>query len=322
MKPASSTPVAVIFDFDGTLASSREAAWAAFQRVDKQLGLGIGSAEAFYDLFADSFHAALARACGDELAAEAWKQYATILEAEYAPQLVPGMAEVVRDLAQESPLAVMSANTIAVIRRALEDAGVATCFGQAFCGEKLSKRDALKRFLADPGSACRRGCGDAYEETCSAAPERHRTVLITDTTGDIHQARMVGVHTIGVSWGMHAPAALLGAGAETVVVWPQEIPAAVGRLPASVPDAVNAAREAADRRRAIFRHGRGEADDSRWPSIDKRRATRAHHLAGSIAPLMRSSGGVVRGARAKTDAQPSTRLVEEWVAAVESEVAV
>ena len=29
---------------------------------------------------------------GDELAAEAWKQYATILEAEYAPQLVPGMA--------------------------------------------------------------------------------------------------------------------------------------------------------------------------------------------------------------------------------------
>jgi hypothetical protein len=37
---------------------------------------------------------------------------------------------------------------------------------------------------------------------------------------------------------------------------------------------------------------------------------------------MRSSGGVVRGARAKTDAQPSTRLVEEWVAAVESEVAV
>jgi phosphoglycolate phosphatase len=132
--PPPFTAVAVIFDFDGTLANSRDAAWAAFQRVDTQLGLGIGSAEAFYDLFADSFHAALARACGEELAAKAWKEYSAILESEYSPQLVPGMAGVVRDLAQESPLAVMSANTIAVVRRALEDAGIATCFGQAFCG--------------------------------------------------------------------------------------------------------------------------------------------------------------------------------------------
>jgi phosphoglycolate phosphatase len=320
--PPSSVPVAVIFDFDGTLANSRDAAWAAFQRVDRQLGLGIATAEAFYDLFVDSFHVALARACGEELAAKAWKRYAAILEAEYSPQLVPGMAGVVRDLAQESPLAVMSANTIAVVRRALEEAGVATCFGQAFCGEKLSKSEALKRFLADPGSACKRGCADAYEETCSAAPELHRTVLITDTTGDIQQARTVGVHTIGVSWGMHDTAALLGAGAETVVVWPQEIPAAVGRLPGAALDAVQAACEAADRRRATVRHGGGESTRSRWPSSDKRRVTTGYHLAGSIAPLMRSAGGDAGAGRAKTDAEPSRQVDEEWVMAVESEVAV
>lgn len=322
----SATPVAVIFDFDGTLANSREAAWSAFQRVDQEFGLGIESAEAFYALFADSFHAALARRCGDALAARAWERYSAILEAEYFPQLVPGMAAVIRDLARESPLAVMSANTITVVRRALEQAGVATCFGQAFCGDKLNKRDALSRFLADPGSVCKRDCGDAYEEVCAAAgPKVHRTVLVTDTTGDIREARSVGVQAIGVAWGMHGTEALLTAGAAAVVIWPQEIPAAVRSFPAIHHGALQVAREAASRRRTRARRRQLEdfvvrsAGSPRGAASPRVMHTTSRGFATSVAPLLWSHSRGMQDNPNGREARRWNQQCEGWVMAVEAE---
>ncbi|WP_305098150.1 HAD-IA family hydrolase [Croceibacterium aestuarii] len=42
------------------------------------------------------------------------------------------------------------------------------------------------------------------------------TVMIGDTTYDIEMARAAGVRALGVSWGYHAPAELVAAGAEAV----------------------------------------------------------------------------------------------------------
>jgi phosphoglycolate phosphatase len=44
-----------------------------------------------------------------------------------------------------------------------------------------------------------------------------RAVMIGDTTYDIDMARAAGVAAIGVSWGHHAPAALLASGAHSVI---------------------------------------------------------------------------------------------------------
>ena len=48
-------------------------------------------------------------------------------------------------------------------------------------------------------------------------------MLITDTVGDVREGRSCGVRVIGVAWGMHGVDALRQAGAETVVMWPQEL---------------------------------------------------------------------------------------------------
>jgi len=48
-------------------------------------------------------------------------------------------------------------------------------------------------------------------------------VMIGDTQFDMQMAASTGVRAIGVSWGYHAPAELLAAGAERVVTTPAEL---------------------------------------------------------------------------------------------------
>jgi phosphoglycolate phosphatase len=50
-------------------------------------------------------------------------------------------------------------------------------------------------------------------------------VLVTDTAGDVRDARETGIRVVGVAWGMHSVDELLDAGAEFVALWPQEITA-------------------------------------------------------------------------------------------------
>ena len=43
------------------------------------------------------------------------------------------------------------------------------------------------------------------------------TVMVGDTTFDMAMARAAGVRAVGVSWGYHPVAALIEAGAETII---------------------------------------------------------------------------------------------------------
>jgi len=53
--------------------------------------------------------------------------------------------------------------------------------------------------------------------------QAQEVVLVTDTVGDVAEAREAGVRAIGVTWGMHTEKQLLDAGAERVALWPQEL---------------------------------------------------------------------------------------------------
>ena len=72
------------------------------------------------------------------------------LDADYAPDFVPGIVDVVRALAGNCSLAVVSSNSTATIRRLLTRAGVAHCFSHVFGGDvEPDKRAVVRRFLAD-----------------------------------------------------------------------------------------------------------------------------------------------------------------------------
>ncbi len=87
------------------------------------------------------------------------------LEADYEPDFVPGMVDVVRALAANCSLAVVSSNTTATIRRLLTRAGIAHCFSHVFGGDvEPDKRAVVRRFLADRSYLINRDCSPAYRE--------------------------------------------------------------------------------------------------------------------------------------------------------------
>jgi phosphoglycolate phosphatase len=223
----------VVFDMDGTLVQTRAASWDVFQDTARKFELPIRSAEEFFELFKGNFFAGLSALCPDPALQTAVREhFLQGLRERYAPRFVPGMRDVVKTLAARYPLAVMSSNAMTAIRRILEEEDLAACFAHVFSGEVGASKEAhLRQIQAEPSYGNARHCSLSYaEDDQTPAGE---VVLVTDTVGDVREACRCGVRVIGVAWGMHGCDALREAGAETVVMWPQELLALL--LPASEP---------------------------------------------------------------------------------------
>jgi phosphoglycolate phosphatase len=216
---------AILFDFDGTLVDARESAWELFAETNSQFGLGVDTREAFFLIFKGNFYEAFDRLCPDQdKAAAAKDHFMSLLRLRYEPRLIPGIVDIVRALSPSYTLAVVSTNTMAVIRRSLESAGIATCFSHVFSGDvEQSKTESIRRFLADQSYGSLRQCSPSYVDSNRAELGPDNVYLVTDTVGDIAEACRVGIRVIGVAWGMHGQQNLLDAGAERVALWPQEL---------------------------------------------------------------------------------------------------
>jgi phosphoglycolate phosphatase len=219
---------AVIFDLDGTLVQTRVASWEIFKRIDERFGLGVDRPEKYFQLFNGNVFRSIRKLCRDDAHAEQVNTaFLELLRTDYTPPLVPGMAEVVRRLATDCTLAVMSSNAMAVLRRVLVANDLAFCFAHVFGGDVApDKKTAMRSFLADAGNGYGRRCAADYDEASTRRDaDPASTVLVTDTAGDVKDALAVGIRAVGVAWGMHSVAELTAAGAEFVALWPQEIAA-------------------------------------------------------------------------------------------------
>jgi phosphoglycolate phosphatase len=219
---------AVLFDLDGTLVQTRAASWEVFRPISEQFGLGVAEQEQYFDLFRGNLFASIRALCRDDAHAEEVKSaFLTRLREDYTPPMVPGMVAVVRRLAAECTLAVMSSNAMQVLRRVLVEGDLAFCFAHVFGGDVMpDKRAAIRAFLADTGSGFGRRCAADYDETGRRTdPDPATTVLVTDTAGDVRDALEAGIRVVGVAWGMHSVEELTAAGAEFVALWPQEVAA-------------------------------------------------------------------------------------------------
>lgn len=219
---------AVVFDLDGTLVQTRVASWDIFSRISDRFGLGIDDPEQYFALFRGNVFSSIEKLCRDAShATEVKSAFLELLRDEYNPPMVPGMVDVVRRLAGDCTLAVMSSNAMAVLRRVLVTNELAFCFAHVFGGDVApDKRAAIRAFLADSGSGFGRRCAADYDEAGGRHdPGPASTVLVTDTAGDVRDALDAGIRVVGVAWGMHSVDELTDAGAEFVALWPQEVSA-------------------------------------------------------------------------------------------------
>ncbi|MGI4758216.1 MAG: HAD family hydrolase [Janthinobacterium lividum] len=216
---------AVLFDLDGTLVRTREAAWEVFAETNLEFSLGVSDRKQFYDLFHGNVFDTLSRLCSDEHTAQtAVDHFFSLLRTKYHPLMVPGMSEVVRALAPGCVLGIVSSNALETIRKVTDAAGLSTCIAHVFAGDVVpDKRVAIRKFLEDSDYAALRAVSGAYEEKISRKFDPSEVIFITDTTGDVRHARECGIRAIGVIWGFHEAAELLEAGAEAIAIWPQEI---------------------------------------------------------------------------------------------------
>ena len=219
---------ALLFDLDGTLVQTRDSSWRVFQETNREFKLGVESPAAFFQLFEENFFDALdalARKRGVADPSQVGKHFQQKLRSDYLPEVVPGISAIVRQLASSYTLMIVSSNTMESVRRVLEENNLASCFAHVFSGEFAKRKmDAIGHVLGDPTYACGRQCLPYYNE--SATPHKHaldEVMLITDTVGDIEEARRAGIRTCGVAWGMHSADRLKAAGAEFVCVWPEEL---------------------------------------------------------------------------------------------------
>lgn len=223
---------ALLFDLDGTLVLARRASWVVFRETNEHFGLGVDTAEDFFDLFNANFYESLdhlATTAGSDPAAVRL-HFQDLLRRDYAPQLVPGAPEIIRQLASHYMLALISGNAMEAIRRVLLNEGLATCFAHVFAGDvHPNKQAAIEQFLADPSAFCGRSCRPDFDEDLGASTLLPQEVmLITDTVGDVEEALRCGIRVGAVAWGMHTAEDLEKAGAEFVCVWPEELVAYLG----------------------------------------------------------------------------------------------
>ena len=212
----------VLFDLDGTLVDTRDAAWAIFSETNRAFELGVDTLEKFLQLSESNIFLAIANCCDSPARAEVViDHYMGNIRRRYNPPFIPGMIEVIKKLSDEVEMAILSSNMLEVIRRILSAGGVASCFPHILAGDdEPSKALAIERYLKvgtdHRGSTTVRTVKDPQWRAEEAA-------LVTDTVGDVGEGRASGLRVCGVSWGMHTADQLRNAGAEYVADTPLEL---------------------------------------------------------------------------------------------------
>lgn len=211
----------VLFDFDGVIADSYGVAWDTAQTLCKHItqdeyrAAFEGNVHERHDMLMVKSHGP---ECHHNLD---WFSVFTPAFEERA-RLFSGMSEVVETLSHTYILIIVSSTLTSPIQGFLEKHHIGRYFSEVMGADvHTSKHEKIKMVF------------DKYGVT---APE---CVFITDTLGDMHEARAAGVGAIGVSWGFHPRATLEKGEPYRIVERPEDISPAISDFFQSMSDLQN-----------------------------------------------------------------------------------
>lgn len=206
----------IIFDFDGTLADSRNLIVEAHRQVFTQFALPVPAPQASLALIGRSLELVLAELAGPDapIAAMTAAYQPVVKELRENPAFADtpfaGAHELLRDLAARSDrrLGIATGHIASAIKPALATYD----WRDWFCTVQSADKAPSK---PHPGMILQ-----ALDEAGIAASD---AVMVGDTAFDMEMARAAGVAAIGVGWGYHTRDRLVAAGADAVAATMAEL---------------------------------------------------------------------------------------------------
>jgi phosphoglycolate phosphatase len=197
----------VLFDFDGVIADSFQVGFEVYKSVYPDLTVA-EFREAFDGNIHDWKEAMAKRNARKRDGVDSISEYSRHMNG--AVHIVPGMREVVINLEKEYSLAVISSTLSHAISEFLAAHDLSGHF-EWIMGSDVhwSKTQKVKMVF------------DKYEVAADDC------IFVTDTLGDIREARGADVDSIAVTWGFQTPDTLREGNPFRLVEAPKEIPVAV-----------------------------------------------------------------------------------------------
>jgi len=196
----------LIFDFDGVIVDSLEPIWKYIKNLCQQkYHFHLASKKEFLSLFDGNFYTKLVDlGFPEENIKNLIKDFSEGLAIIYpSTNIFPGVTEVLKNLSHQNEMFVISSSISNLIEKRLKQSNI-NCFNDVIGADKeLSKRikiDELKK--NNQGS---------------------ELFLVSDTVGDILEAKESGILTIAVTWGYHSKEHLEGALPSFTIDKPEQI---------------------------------------------------------------------------------------------------
>jgi phosphoglycolate phosphatase len=207
----------IIFDFDGVLADTLHDLIQFGQEVCDELGIKhVVTKEDLSNLETMSF-ASFGRACEvpeqlvDEFVQRCLKRFA---EKKSPPAIFNGLSTIVRKLAMNNTLAIVTTNSSQNVNAFLIEHGLDKCI-QAVYGIDVPGSKAQKISIA--------------QNRFSADIKRESVFMVGDSLSDINAAKEVFVTSVAVTWGHQSVEHLLRGDPDYVVHFPHDLIEVIGK---------------------------------------------------------------------------------------------
>lgn len=186
----------IIFDFDGTLANSKQCSIVATQKAFKDLKLNIPSVEIIEHYMGIPIEVSFKKMAGRDLSEDLFVRLLQTFRSHYKGlentllEVFPYIPEILKQMVDgEKLLFVVSSKKTDVLKRNLESLGINKFFKDIIGSDKVSHYkphpDGILKII------------DLYELN------KAETVMIGDAIFDLQMAKAAGVSSCGVTWGSH-----------------------------------------------------------------------------------------------------------------------
>ncbi len=177
----------LLFDFDGVIADSFEPVAKVVITISQQYNLPIKKQDDVRDLFKVNFYESVKRLGLSNESINSFMNDKLWDSVIHTTKAVRGMEKLIPQLASQHTLVIVSSAdnewVLSLLNRYILTKHFKAILGK---GAGLSKVEKIKEAMKDFGF------------------DRENTYYIGDTTGDIKEGQVVGIKTVGVTWGYHS----------------------------------------------------------------------------------------------------------------------